>query len=72
MLTGRQPCLKVATLDNSSDGPAVDLKIESQIPTIVCRPENDQAPNGLSGSGSERDRANEKENQDETAGGSVF
>jgi hypothetical protein len=62
MLPGRQPCVIVATLYDVPDGPAVDRKIESQIPSKVRRPENDQMPTGLSGGGSNRNRADEGKN----------
>jgi len=72
MLPGWQPCVIVATLHDVRDGPAVDLKIESQIPSKVRRPENDQMPTRSSSGGSDRNRANESENQEEPASGVVF
>jgi hypothetical protein len=68
MLTGWQPCVIVATLYDVPDGPAIDLEMESQIPSKVRRPENDQAPTGLSGGGSERNRGDDSKNQEEPAG----
>ncbi len=68
MLPGWQPCVVVAALYDVPDGPAVDLKIESQIPSKVRRPENDQMPTGLSGGGSDRNRADESKNQEEPVG----
>jgi len=61
----------LATLYDVPDGPAVDLKIESQIPSKVRRPEDDQMPTRLSGGGSNRNRANESINDEEPAGGVV-
>jgi len=77
MLAGWQPCVILATLYKVRDGPAVDLKIESQIPSKVWRPENDQMPTRpgaptttvSGGSGSDRNRANESKNQEEPASG---
>jgi hypothetical protein len=57
----------VATLYDIRDGPAVDLEIETQIPSKVRRPENDQMPTGLSDGGSNRNRADENKNQEEPA-----
>jgi hypothetical protein len=67
MLPGWQPCVIVATLDNVRNRPAVDLKIESQIPSEVRRPENDQMSTRSGGSGSNRNRTNEDENEQESA-----
>jgi hypothetical protein len=72
MLPGWQPCVIVATLDNVRNGPPVDLKIESQIPSKVRRPENHQMPTRSGSSGSNRNRANESKNQEEPAVGVVF
>ena len=72
MLPGWQPGVIAATLYDVPDGPAVDLKIESQIPSKVRRPENDQMPTGLSEAGSSGNRANEGKNQKEAADGGVF
>jgi hypothetical protein len=72
MLPGWQPCVIVATLDNGRHGPAVNLKIESDIPSEVRRPENEQMPTRLSGSGSKGNRVNESKNQEEPASGGVF
>jgi hypothetical protein len=72
MVPGWQPCVIVATLYDAPDGPAVDLKIESQIPSKVRRPENDQTPSGLSGGGSDRNRANESKNQEDPADRVMF
>jgi len=72
MLPGWQPCVIAATLYDVRDGPAIDLKIESQIPSKVRRPENDQMPTRLSGGGSDRNRANKSKNQEEPDSGVVF
>jgi hypothetical protein len=72
MLPGWQPCVIVATLYEVRDGPAVDLKIESQIPSKVRRPENDQIPTRSGTSSSNRNRANESKNQQEPASRVVF
>jgi hypothetical protein len=57
----------VATLYEIPDGPAVDLKVESQIPSKIRRPENDQMPTGLSARAPHRERTNENENENESA-----
>ena len=49
------------------DGPAVDLKVESQIPSKIRRPGNDQMPTGLSARAPHRERTNENENENESA-----
>jgi hypothetical protein len=67
MLPGWQPCVIVATLDNVRNGPAVDVKFESQIPSEVRRSENDQMPAGLSGGAAHRHRRNKDENEQESA-----
>ena len=67
-----QPCVVVAALREVPGGPAVDLKIESHIPSKVRRPHDDQMPTGLSGGGSERNRADESKHQVEPASGVVF
>jgi hypothetical protein len=72
MLPSWQPCVVVTTLYDVRDGRAVDLKIESQIPSKVRRPENDQTPSGLSGGGSNRNRTDERKNQEEPAGRITF
>jgi hypothetical protein len=79
MLPGWQPCVIVATLYDIRDGPAVDLKIESQIPSKVRRPENEQMPtrssaggSRSSGGGSNRSRADASKNQEEPAGRVIF
>jgi hypothetical protein len=50
---------------------AIDLKIESQIPPKVWGPQNDKAPAGVRGGGSNRGYANENKNEEECAGGGV-
>jgi hypothetical protein len=80
MLPGWQPCVIAATLDNVRNGPAVNLKIESQIPSEVRRSENEQIPTRSSApmssrssdSGSNRNRADETKNQEEPASRDVF
>jgi hypothetical protein len=72
MLPGWQPRVILATLDNVRNGPAVDLKIESQIPSKIWRPENDQMSTRSGSSGSNRNHANETKNQEEPAGGVIF
>jgi hypothetical protein len=67
MLPGWQPCVIVATLYEGRDGPAVDLKIETQIPSEVRRPENDQMSTGLSARAHHRGRGNENENEKHSA-----
>ena len=67
MLPGWQPCVIVVTLYDARDGPAVDLKIETQIPTEVRRPENDQMPTRLSARAPHRERTNKNENENESA-----
>jgi hypothetical protein len=67
MLPGWQPCVIVATLHEGRDGPAVDLKVESQIPSKIRRPGNEQMPTGLSGGVSNRYRRNRDENEQESA-----
>jgi hypothetical protein len=62
MLPGWQPRVIVVTLYDRRGGPAVDLKIETHIPSKVRRPENDQMSARLSGRGSNRNRTNEDEN----------
>jgi hypothetical protein len=80
MLPGWQPCVIEATLDNVRNAPAVNLKIESQIPSEVRRSENDQIPTRSSApmpsrssdSGSNRNRADETKDQEEPASRDVF
>jgi hypothetical protein len=80
MLPGWQPCVIEATLDNGRNLPAVDLKIESHIPSEVRRSDNDQMPTRSSApmpsrssdSGSNRNCADETKNQEEPASGVVF
>jgi hypothetical protein len=72
MLPGWHPCVIVATLDNVRHGPAVNLKIETHIPSKVCRPENQQVPTRLSDSSSTQNRADETKNQEEPASRVVF
>jgi hypothetical protein len=80
MLPGWQPCVILATLDNVRNAPAVDLKVETQIPSEVRCSENDQMstrssapmPARAGDSGSNRNRANETKNQEEPASGVVF
>jgi hypothetical protein len=80
MLPGWQPCVIVATLDNVRNAPAVDLKIETNIPSEVRRPEDHQLPTRSDApmptrsgdSGSNRNRANETKNQEEPASGVIF
>jgi len=72
MVPGWQPCVIAAALYDVPDRPAIDLEIESQIPSKVRRPENDQMPTWLSGGGSDRNRANESKNQEEPASRVVF
>jgi hypothetical protein len=69
VVSGWQPSVVFATLDNVRDGSAVNLKIESQIPSKVRWPENDQAPRWLSSDGSNANRADEGENQQKPAAG---
>lgn len=57
----------MATLYEGRGGPAVDLKIETQIPSEVRRPENDQMPTGLSARTHRREHANENENEKQSA-----
>jgi hypothetical protein len=64
--------VEVAPLDNVRDVPAVNLKIESHIPSEVCRPENEYMPTRLGGSGSNRNRTNKSKDQEEPASGVVF
>ena len=79
MLPGWQPCVIVATLYDIRNRPAVDLKVESQIPSKVWRPENEQMPtrssaggSRSSGGGSERNRADQSKNQEESAARVIF
>ncbi len=67
MLPGWQPCVIVATPYDIPDGPAVDLKVESQIPSKIRRPGNDQMPTGLSARAHHRERTNENENEKQSA-----
>jgi hypothetical protein len=67
MLPGWQPCVIVATLHEVRDEPAVDLKIESHIPSKVRRSGNDQKPARSSGGGSNRYRANTNYDEEDSA-----
>jgi len=67
MLTGWQPRVIVATPYDIPDGPAVDLKVESQIPSKIRRPVNEQMPTGLSARAPHRERTNENENEKQSA-----
>ena len=67
MLPGWQPCVIVATPYDIPDGPAVDLKVESQIPSKIRRPRNDQMPTGLRARAPHRERTNENENEKQSA-----
>jgi hypothetical protein len=57
----------LVTLYDARDGPAVDRKIETQIPSEGRRPENDQMPTGLSARTHHREHANENENEKQSA-----
>ncbi len=57
----------VAILNDVCHVSAIDLKMDSDIPSKVRRPENDQMPTGLSGGGSNRYRTNKDENEQESA-----
>ena len=67
MLPGWQPCMIAAAPYEIPDGPAVDLKVESQIPSKIRRPGNEQMPTGLSARAHHRERTNENENENESA-----
>jgi hypothetical protein len=67
MLPGWQPSVVLATPYDIPDGPAVDLKVESQIPSKIRRPGNDQMPTGLSARAPHRERTNENENEKQSA-----
>jgi hypothetical protein len=55
-------------LDNIGDRLAIDLKMESQIPSKVRSPQNNDTPTWLGAGGSDRNSANENQNQKELAG----
>jgi hypothetical protein len=57
-----------ASLHKIGGRSAIDLKIESQIPPKVRSPQNNQAPTRLSGGSSDRDGANDNNNQKECSG----
>lgn len=57
-----------AALYHVRDGSSIDLKMESQIPSKVRNPQNNQTPARLSDGGSDRDYANESKNQKKLAG----
>jgi hypothetical protein len=67
MLPGWQPCVIVVTLYDAPNGPAVDLKIETHIPSKVRRPENDQMSTWLGRGGSNRNRANTNYDEEDSA-----
>ena len=71
-MTSRWHKMIVATsLHNIRDRSAIDLKIESQIPSKVRGPQNNKTPTRLSGGSSDRDHANKNKNKKKSGGGSV-
>jgi len=67
MATCRQPTVIVAPLYDVRDRPAIDLEMESQIPSKVRRPQNDQTPTRLGGGSYDRGNPSERKNQKESA-----
>jgi hypothetical protein len=72
MTPRRHEVIVAASLNNVGDRSAVDLKIESDVPSKVRGPQNNQTPTRLSGGGSDRDCANKNKNQKECIGRGVF
>jgi hypothetical protein len=70
------PCphsvIKAAALHKIGHCSAIEPKINNQISPKVRVPRNDETPARLSGGGSNRNRVNENQNQEEPTGGSVF
>jgi hypothetical protein len=62
MAPWRHEVIVAASLHDVGDRSAVDLKIESDVPSKVRGPQNDQTPTRLSGGGSDRDGANKNKN----------
>jgi len=60
-----------SSLHNVDDRSAIDLKIESDVPSKVRGPQNDQTPARLSGGAPIRDYANKNKNQKECIAGGV-
>jgi hypothetical protein len=59
-----------ASLHNVGDCSAIDLKVESQIPSKVRSPQNNQTPpSALSGGSSDRDNANKNKNEKDSGWG---
>jgi hypothetical protein len=61
-----------ASLHHIGDRPAIDLKMESQIPSKVRNPQNNETPTRLGSGGSDRRYANQNKKQKECSGGGVF
>ena len=53
--------MEVVALGEVPNGPTVDLKIETQIPSKVRGPQNEQTPARLGLSGSNQNRENQSE-----------
>jgi len=68
MTPRRQNVIVASPLHDVGDRPAIDLKIESYVPSKVRGPQNDQTPTRFGG-GSDRDCANKNKNQKESGGG---
>jgi hypothetical protein len=71
MTPRRQNVIIAPSLHNVGDRSAIDLKIDSYVPSKVRGPQNDQTPTRLSGGGSDRDGANKNKNQKECIGRGV-
>jgi hypothetical protein len=71
MTSCRNKLIVASSLHNVGDRFAVDLKVESYVPSKVRGPQNDQSPTRLGGGAPIHDHANENENQKECIGGGV-
>jgi hypothetical protein len=70
MTPGWHKVIVAASLHNVGDRSAVDLKIESYVPSKVRGPQNDQTPT-RSGGCPDRRYANKNENEKDCIGGGV-
>ena len=68
MTPRRQNVIVASSLHNVGDRSAVDLKIQSDVPSKVRGPQNDQTPTRMGG-GSDRGCANKDKNQKESCDG---
>ena len=60
-----------ASLHKICDGPAINLKVEGQIPPKVRRPHNNEAPTGPSRSNSNRKDADDNNQKESSEGGCI-